>query len=310
MLGSRGPRISVVGYGAWEIGGAHYGPNPSEDAVLAAVRSALDAGMSWIDTAEVYGFGTSETLVGKAIKGRRDEALIATKVAPAPVGTGFEPNQIREAAKKSLHRMSIDHLDLYQLHWFPEEETVPIEETWGAMAELVEEGLVRHIGVSNFGQEAIERCLRIAHVDSLQPEYSMLSRGEEELIAWCGRAGIGVIVYGPLAYGLLTGAIDETTRFSSGDWRSGQLPGVDYYESLFAPEARSKPLQVAERLKPIAEASGVMLSQLALAWTLRQEGVTAAIAGSRNPEHVRENAAAGEIVLDPDTLKAIGRALE
>ncbi|MGH2769975.1 MAG: aldo/keto reductase [Actinomycetota bacterium] len=308
-LGSQGPRISVVGYGAWEIGGVHYGPNPNEDAVLMAVRGALEAGMNWIDTAEIYGDGVSEILVGRAIKGRRDEALIATKVAPAPYGTGFGPNRIREAARKSLQRMALDHLDLYQLHWFPDEETVPIEETWGAMAELVEEGLVRYIGVSNFGQEAIERCQRIAHMDSLQPEYSMLRREGEELLAWCGRAGVGVIVYGPLAYGLLTGAIDDTTRFSPEDWRSGQLPGVPYYQDLFAPEARGRWLQVVERLKPIAEASGVTMSQLALSWALHQEGVTAAIAGSRNPGHLRENAVAGEITLTSDTLKAIEGAL-
>jgi aryl-alcohol dehydrogenase-like predicted oxidoreductase len=300
-LGSRGPKISVVGYGAWEIGGIDYGPNASEDAALAAVRSALDAGMNWVDTAEIYGRGVSETLVGKAIRGRREEALIATKVAPAPVGSGFEPDRIALAARKSLQRMGIDHIDLYQLHWFPEKEAVPIEETWGAMTGLVEEGLVRHIGVSNFGREAIERCLPIAHVDSLQPEYSMLHRETEELLAWCGREGIGVIVYGPLAYGVLTGAIDETTRFSSRDWRRGQ--------PLFAPKSRARWLQVVGRLRPIAEAAGLTLSQLALAWTLHREGVTAAIAGSRDPRHNRENAAAGDAVLGPDVLAAIESAL-
>src|SRR6187401_1780701 len=147
-LGSQGPEITVIGYGAWEAGGADWGPNESEDAVIAAMHAALDAGIGWIDTAEVYGSGVSETLVGRAVAGRRDDLLIFTKVAPAPEGSGFRPEQVRAACDASLGRLGTDHIDLYQLHW-PDDTGVPLEDTWGAMAELVEAGKVRHVGVSN-----------------------------------------------------------------------------------------------------------------------------------------------------------------
>src|SRR5256885_2659991 len=154
-LGKRGPEISVVGFGAWEAGGEHYGPNPPEDEVIDAIRAALDAGIDWIDTAEVYGMGTSEKLVGRAIADRRDGVFLATKVAPAPEGTGFAPDEIRRACEASLGRLATDRIDLYQLHW-PDGGRVPLESTWEAMAGLVDEGLVRFIGVSNFPKPFIE----------------------------------------------------------------------------------------------------------------------------------------------------------
>src|SRR5262245_16858973 len=139
-LGSEGPEISVIGYGAWEAGGADWGPNASDEAVIGAMTAALDAGIDWIDTAEVYGDGVSESLVGRAVAGRRDELAIATKVAPAPDGSGFEPAQVRAACEASLRRLGTDRIDLYQLHW-PDETGVPLEDTWGEMAALVERGL-------------------------------------------------------------------------------------------------------------------------------------------------------------------------
>ena len=157
-LGSSGPEISVIGFGAWEAGGGtEWGDAPPEEQIVDAIRAVFDSGINWIDTAEVYGDGRSEQLVAKAIEGRRDEVLIATKVAPRPEGTGFRPEQVGEACRKSLGRLGTDHIDLYQLHW-PDEEGTPVEDTWGAMAALVDEGLVRAVGVSNFDQELIERC--------------------------------------------------------------------------------------------------------------------------------------------------------
>ncbi|MDQ4107199.1 MAG: aldo/keto reductase [Actinomycetota bacterium] len=293
-LGARGPEISVVGYGAWEAGGAAWGPNESEDVVIDAIRTGIDAGIDWIDTAEVYGDGVSETLVGRAISGRRDDLVVATKVAPQPEGSGFAPAQVRDACEKSLSRLGTDRVDLYQLHRLDDGAT-PLEDTWGAMCELQDDGLVRSIGVSNFGREQIERCLAIRHVDSLQPEFSMLVREQAELIRWCGEQGIGVITYGPLAFGLLTGALRSDTRFAPGDWRAdkqGEGPFSDLAGSL----------DVVDRIRPVAERIGCTLSQLALAWNVQQPGVTAAIAGSRNPSHVRANAGAGEIELDQATL--------
>ena len=295
-LGSNGPELSVVGFGAWEAGGTDWGPNESDESVVAAIRAAIDTGITWIDTAEVYGNGVSETLVGKAVAGRRDELVIATKVAPADEGSGFRPDQVRAACEASLGRLGLDHIDLYQLHW-PDPFDTPVEETWGAMAELQEAGSVRFVGVSNFDRQLIERCERIRHVDSLQQEFSMLERGDRELIRWCGGAGTGVVSYGPLAFGLLTGAIDHDTAFAPGDWRSERKEGP------FADLGGS--LAFVDRLRPIAERLGVTLGQLAIAWNVAQPGVTAAIAGSRNPEHVRENAAAGNLELSAGTIAAI-----
>ena len=300
-LGSSGPEISVIGFGAWEAGGGVWGPNPSERTVIEAMRAGLDAGINWIDTAEVYGDGLSETLVGKAVAGR-DDVLVATKVAPRPDGTGFRADQVRRACSASLERLGRERLDIYQLHWRDDE--VPVEETWGAMAELVEEGLIRHIGVSNFDRELIERCERIRHVDSLQPQFSVLHLKHRDLIRWCGDQGIGVVCYGPLAYGLLTGAIGPDTEFDPGDWRSGR-GGVSYYRGMFAPGKLERSLAVVDALRPIADRLEITVAQLALAWVVHQPGVTAAIAGSRNPDHVRQNAGAGEVELDEDALGEI-----
>ena len=242
----------------------------------------------------------SEELVGRAIEGRRDETLIFTKVAPQPDGSGFRAAQVRSACEGSLRRLGTDHIDLYQLHW-PDERGIPIEETWGAMTELMDDGLVRFIGVSNFDRDLIERCEAIRHVDSLQQEFSMLRLEDRDLIRWCGEQGTGVLSYGPLAYGLLTGAITSETRFVRGDFRGGDEEGG----SLFVEGNRERNLALVEALRPIADRLGITLAQLALAWNVAQPGVTAAIAGSRNPDHVRSNAAAGDTVLDEATLSEL-----
>lgn len=307
-LGREGPDISVIGYGAWEIGGAAYGPNPSDDDVVEVLHSAIGNRIDWIDTAEVYGKGESERLVGKAVSTRRDEVKIATKVAPPPMGSGFEPDSVRRAFEQSQGRLGLEHIDLYQLHWWPvdDDEDYPIEKTWEAMVGLKEQGLVSAVGVSNFTREQIERCLKVGHVDSLQPQFSLLHRKHEELIAWCGEQQIGCVVYGPLAYGLLTGAIDENTEFSEEDWRSGRDPQPSYYKNLFAPGRLEENLEVVSRLRAIADEAAVTCTQLALAWTLSRPGVTSAICGSRNRGHIAENASAGDLKLDPGVLEEVG----
>lgn len=302
QLGSKGPEISVVGFGAWEAGGESYGPNSSEDEVVEAIHSALDAGIDWIDTAEVYGNGVSEQLVGKALQGRRDDVVLATKVGPRPEGSGFAPDEVRRACEASLERLQTDRIDLYQLHW-PDSTGVPLQETWEAMAGLVEEGLVRSIGVSNFPLPFIEQCEAIRHVDSLQPQFSLLYLELRDVIRWCGEQGIGVVAYGPLAFGLLTGALDANTEYHPQDWRSGGQGG--YWDRLFAPGKIERSLAVVEGMRPIASRLGCTVGQLALAWCFHQEGVTSAIAGSRNPKHIRENAEAGDIELDEKTLEEI-----
>jgi aryl-alcohol dehydrogenase-like predicted oxidoreductase len=173
------------------------------------------------------------------------------------------------------------------------------------MAALVDEGLVRAIGVSNFDRGLIERCEAVRHVDSLQQQFSMLWLRDRDLIRWCSERGIGVLSYGPLAFGLLTGAITAESRFERGDLRSGEEDA----DPLFRPGAFEKSLAVVEALRPIAERLGITLAQLALAWNVHQPGVTSAIAGSRNPNHVRSNAAAGDVELDEQTLRELDAVL-
>jgi aryl-alcohol dehydrogenase-like predicted oxidoreductase len=297
-LGTDGPEISVIGFGAWEAGGEPaWGQAPPDDQTVEAIRTVFDAGMTWIDTAEVYGDGRSEELVARAVEGRREEVVIASKVAPRPEGSGFRPEQVRDACTRSLARLRTDRIDVYQLHW-PDPAGTPLEETWGAMAGLVDDGLVRAIGVSNFDRDMIERCEAVRHVDSLQQEFSMLSLQDRELIRWCGEHGTGVLTYGPLAYGLLAGAITRDTTFADGDFRPNET-------RLFGPGNLERSLAVVDALRPVADGLGCSVAQLALAWNVRQPGVTAAIAGSRNPEHVRANAAAGDLELDDETLNEL-----
>jgi aryl-alcohol dehydrogenase-like predicted oxidoreductase len=288
-LGRHGPEISTVGFGAAEIGTLYRGSGGttmSDKERLEVIRSALAAGITWIDTAELY--GNSEELIGRALNGVRDEVLIATKVGPQPEGTGFRPEQVRAACEASLRRLRTDWIDLYQLHWWPDESAVPIEDTWGAMVELVNEGMVRYIGVSTFDRDLVSRCLAIKHVDSLQTEFSMISLADRDLICWCGEQGIGVVTHGPLGYGLLATAM-TTQRFAK-------------QASDLTEEQRASRIRLVKAMEPIANRLGVTTGQLALAWNVRQPGVTSAIAGSLRIEHVRENAAAGDIELDDKTL--------
>jgi aryl-alcohol dehydrogenase-like predicted oxidoreductase len=300
-LGSQGPDISVIGFGAWEAGGMGWGPNPPDEQTIRAIHTAIDEGMTWIDTAEVYGGGRSERLVGEAIKDR--EIMVFTKLAPKPAGSGFDPAGVRAGAEGSLRRLDVDVIDLYQLHWA--DDATPIEETWTAMAALVDDGLVRHIGVSNFDSNQIAACEAIRHVDSVQPNFSMLYRhAREELLPFCESNGTGVIAYGPLGFGLLSGAFTTDTKFGDDDWRGGGH-GMRMYDVMFAPGKYERNLDFVEALRPIADRLGITVAQLALAWVWHQRGVTGAIAGSRSPDHVRENATAGSVQLEQKDLDEI-----
>ena len=296
-----GPELSVIGFGAWEAGGDAWGPNRSESEVIDAIGAGLDVGMNWVDTAEVYGDGVSEMLVGKALAGRRAGTFLAKKVAPAPDGTGFRPEQVRAACDASLGRLGVDVIDLYQLHW-PDRSGVPVEDTWGAIGGLVDAGKVRWVGVSNFDRTLIERCSAIRHIDSLQQEFSLVRLDDRELIRWCGEAGIGVLSYSPLGAGLLTGAFDREDAQQIDDWRASDgLTSVGHLDRVFA---------LVDGMRPVAERLGVSLPQLALAWNWQQPGVTSAIAGSRDAEHTRSNAAAGDLELEGGTLAELDALIE
>jgi aryl-alcohol dehydrogenase-like predicted oxidoreductase len=300
-LGADGPEISVVGLGAWEAGGDQWGRRPDEDAVR-AMHAAIDTGITWIDTAEVYGDGRSEALVGRVLRERPGEVMVFTKVAH--FGSGLRPDEIGRAIRGSLERLGTDRVDLYQIHW-PAEHEVPVEEAWGTLAELADEGLTRHIGVSNFDRALIERCLAIRHVDSVQNRLSLLElRDRERLLPWLAERGVGYLGYAPLAFGLLTGAVTRETRFAPDDWRSGQ-GDVGYYDEYFAPDVIDAHLERVERLRAVAGRLGVPVGTLAIRAALDVDGVSGVIVGSRDERHVRANADAGDLVLDEPTRNEI-----
>jgi len=307
QLGTGGPEISVVGFGSWEAGGMHWGPNSSEQEVITAIHAGLDAGMTWVDTAEVYGDGVSERIVGRAVAGR-DDVLVFTKVAPDE-GSGLARDQVRGAIDASLQRLGRDHVDLYQVHW-PGDD-VPVEETWGAMAELVSAGKTRLIGVSNFDRALIERCQAIHPVASVQNEFSLMHQPDRaDLLLWLQAQGIGYLAYSPLAAGRLSGALAHDHEFSEDDWRSGRGKYASWRDEEggewpFDPGPMARGAALVDRMRPLAEGRGATVAQLALRWALEQPGVTAVIAGSRNPAHATANAAAGSLAVDAATLAEI-----
>ena len=306
-LGKNGPPISVVGFGTWAAGGDMWGKTQDDD-VVAAMRRAFELGVTWYDTADAYGWGHAEELVADAFEGRRDEVFIATKLGIRKSGFSLAPDYIPKACEASLKRLRTDHIDLYQIHW-PGDRNTPLEESWAAMAALQDAGKVRFIGVSNFRVKHLEKCEPIRHVDSNQPEYSMLIRdAEPELVPWCKEHGAGVVTYGSLAYGLLTGKFTADAKFEKSDWRSGSM-GIEYYDDLFAPKVFKKNLATVERLKEVAAGIGVTVAQLAIGWLLRDDAVTSAIVGAKRPAQITETAAAGDVVLDTATLAEIDSIL-
>ncbi|NOX37960.1 MAG: aldo/keto reductase [Calditrichaeota bacterium] len=309
QLGKDGPWLTEIGLGAWAIGGPWqwgWGPQDDRDSI-ATIQKALDLGVNWIDTAPVYGLGHSEEIVAQAIAGKRQQVFIATKCGlvwddRGRVRNNNRPESIRRECEASLKRLNTDYIDLYQIHW-PDPDT-PVEDSWGEMVRLKEEGKVRYIGVSNFGVDLLEKCEAIHHVNSLQPPYSLVHRlrypeVEQEILPWCQRHGVGVVVYSPLQNGLLTGKFtrERLQQLPPDDWRR---KSEFFQEPLF-----SQILEFVEALKPIAEKYGKTLTELAIAWVLQNPAVTAAIVGARRPEQVKEQVGASGWTLDADDLEAI-----
>ena len=306
-LGKDGPEISLIGYGAWEAGGGYHSTNPPDHELIEAMSAAFEHGVSWVDTAEAYGAGRSEELVGQVVAGR-DDIMVFTKVILQPFGSGLDAAGIWAGAQTSLRRLGREVLDLYQIH-LPDPQ-IPVEESWGAMTQLVDEGVARYIGVSNFPPELVERCERVRHVDSVQVHFSLLYREDYlSLLPLCRANGIGILAYGPLGFGVLAGTMTPHTRFAEDDWRSGNVPvPVPLYEQIFVPGRFEQHLRVVEALRPIAQRRGLNLAQLALAWVTHQDGVTAAIAGARSSAHATEAAGAGSMTLSAVELEEIDAA--
>ncbi len=297
--------LTTIGLGAWAMGGDWaFGWGPQDDAdSIAAIQRALELGVNWIDTAPIYGLGHSEEVVGKAIAGRREEVIIATKCGRAwdeqgnPLGL-LKAEAIRREVEASLRRLKIETIDLYQIHWPQPDED--IEEGWGAMAELVRAGKVRYIGVSNFSVAQLQRLQPIHPVASLQPPYSMIRREvEAETLAYCAAQHIGVLAYSPMQAGLLTGRFsrEKLAHMAPGDWRRRN--------PYFQEPSLSATLKLVEQLRPLAERRGRNVAQLALAWVLRRPELTAAIAGARTPGQIEETAPAGDWVLSEEEVAEI-----
>jgi aryl-alcohol dehydrogenase-like predicted oxidoreductase len=309
-LGYTDLHLTTVGLGTWAIGGPwKWGWGAQDDAEsIDAIQRALDAGVNWIDTAAVYGMGHSEEVVGRAIAGRRDEVIVATKCGlvwdegSTEAYGQLTAASVRREVEASLRRLDVDVIDLYQIHWpRPDED---IEEAWGAIADLVREGKVRYGGVSNFSVEQLKRVQPIHPVALLQPPYSMLERGvEEELLAYCAANEIGVLAYSPMQAGLLTGKYtrERIAGLPDDDWRKGS--------SHFSEPAISATLALIGRLRPIAERNGRTLAQLAIAWVLRRSEVTAAIVGARRPSQIEGTAPAGDWVLSKEDTAEIDALL-
>jgi aryl-alcohol dehydrogenase-like predicted oxidoreductase len=307
-LGKSGLTVSRICFGTWQFGG-DWG-SIERDEAIAAVRAALDSGVTFFDTAQAYGFGDSEALLAEALGDdiHRDDVIVATKGGLRATGSGVErdssPELLRDGVEQSLRHLGVEAIDLYQVHW-PDRGT-PFEDTGAALEQMVDEGKLRHVGVSNFSPAQMEELSRSIEVETDQPPYNLFNRGiEEDVLPWCREQDIGVLVYGPLSHGLLSGSFDPS-KLPADDWRRGHEP--------FEGDALRRNLEVVERLERFAEQSGHTLAQLAVAWVLAQPGVHVAITGARRRAHVDGIAPAADVRLgeadlaEIDELTRAGRA--
>ena len=300
-----GLEVSPIAFGAWQLGG-EWGQFDADEAV-AAIRHARGLGVNLFDTAQGYGFGASERVLGRALRddldNRRDEVVIATKGGLRMTEDGLvrdsSPKWLRSGVDDSLRALGVDHIDLYQVHW--PDPKVPFAETARALQELVGAGKIRHVGVSNFDVAQMADFARTRAVETLQPPYHLFRRDiEADVLPYCLEHNIGVLVYGPLAHGLLTGALNEETTFAPEDWRSGApfFKGEDYRSNI----------QVVRELERFAsEQLGVSVSRLAIAWALANPAVHVAIVGARSPRHIEDSVAAAELRLSEADLQQIDR---
>jgi aryl-alcohol dehydrogenase-like predicted oxidoreductase len=308
-LGNSDLNITPVGYGAWAVGGSGWqfawGSQDDADSV-AAIHRALELGVNWIDTAAVYGLGHSEEVVGRALKNwSGPRPYIFTKCGLRLDAQGnlqkiLSADSIRREVEDSLRRLSVDVIDLYQIHWPPDPDSPALEEGWSTLANLKREGKVRWIGVSNFNVKQLKRAQAITPVTSLQPPFSLLHREiEDEVLPYCLHRGIGVIVYSPMASGLLTGAMtrERAARLPQDDWRRGH---PDFTEPNL-----SRNLQLVDRLREIAKRHNRSIGEVAIAWTLRHPAVTGAIVGARNARQAEGVMRAGDLRLSDKEVNEI-----
>ncbi len=294
--------VSAIALGTWAIGGSHWG-SYDEPKAIRAIETALDKGVNFIDTAPVYGDGHSERLVGKAIRGKRDNLFLATKcgldIYSGKYERNLSPSYIEKDLTQSLKRLGTDYIDLYQCHW-PDPET-PLVQTMEVLQKFREEGKIRYIGVSNFSDEQLREAVQYGGLFSLQAHYSLLERAlEKDLLQTCLEQGIHVLSYGPLGAGMLTGKYSKRPIFSKGDARS-------FFYRFFKPRYWEPVRRLVDALVAIARAKGVNPGSVAISWVLAREGILSAIVGARSSEQVLENIAHAPIALDVEETALLDR---
>ncbi len=306
QLGNSDFQITTIGFGAWAIGGGNWefgwGPQDDQESI-AAIHRALDMGINWIDTAAAYGLGHSEEVVARALRGVSNRPYVFTKCSivwgkERLTSHNLKAESLRREVEDSLRRLQVDVIDLYQIHW-PDPDP-DIEEGWRTLAELKAQGKVRYIGVSNFSVEQMERIAPIAPITSLQPPYSLLDRKiEPDILPYCQAHNIGVIVYSPMASGLLSGAMtrERIANFPQDDWRRNN--------DWFKEPQLTRNLELVEVLRRIGQRYGVTPGTVAVAWTLRHPAVTAAIVGARRPGQVVDIVPAADLKLSQDDVAEI-----
>jgi methylglyoxal reductase len=312
-IGSSGIQASAIGLGTWAIGGWMWG-GTDERQSIAAIEASIDEGVSLIDTAPAYGKGLAEEIVGKAIRGRRDKVVLATKCGLVwhttrgnhffdydgkPVHRHLGAESVAYELEQSLKRLGTDHVDHYITHW--QDPTTPVAETMEALLRLKQQGKIRSIGASNLSLAELEAYVAVGGLDAIQEEYSMLKRdAEATLLPVCRQHGVSMLSYSSLALGLLSGRIGPNRKFEGDDQRKDN--------PRFSVGNREKVAALMADIAPVVDAHSATPAQIVIAWTLRQPGITFSLCGARNPAQARENAAAGRIRLSSSEINTISEA--
>lgn len=291
-LGKTGINISEITFGCWELAGGHW--EKQEDEInIRALHKAFDLGITTFDTAEGYGQGHSEKIVGLALADKRKDIILSTKVSPQ----NLHAASIRTSVEKSLKGLQTDYVDIYYIHW-PNKD-IPLEETMGEMNRLKEAGLIRFIGASNFSIDQLKEAMQYGRIDVIQPEYSLLHRGiEKEIVPYCEEQSIGIMSYSSVAKGILTGAYHYGNgKVKETDFRNGRR--------LFMPEHLEKETELVDLIRKLAEGKGATMAEIAIGWLLSKKAMTSAIVGTQNEKHLMHNAKAVDLVLAASEIEAL-----
>lgn len=304
-LGMSDLDVSVITMGCWAIAGGRVWGEQDETAAIEALRTAVDVGVNFFDTAEAYGDGRSEQLLGKAFQGMRDDVVIATKVS----NSNLRPQDLRASCEDSLRRLGTDYIDVYYIHW-PNWD-IPLADTMGEMARLKDEGKIRFVGCSNFGRQDLQEILEIGHVEVNQVAYSLLFRAiEYEIVPTCMEHQVSIAPYSPLMHGILTGKFETIEDIPDGRARTRHFSSDRPMTRHGQEGAEAETSRALAAIRSICEEAGLPMVKVALAWLLQRPGVTTVIAGARNPEQIQSNAEAASLDLPVDMVEALNRATE